>query len=210
MASAALPLEVVRDPDSAAALLQPGRLRLLEHLAEPDSASGLARRLRLPRQKVNYHLRELEKHGFLELIEERRKGNCIERIVRATAHTYLISPEALGKLGATAEQRRDRFSAAWLVSTAARAIRDLAVLGVRAAQANKRFATLTLETEVRFRTASDRADFAQDLAATLVQLTARYHCDPSTGGRLFRFFIGGYPAITKQEETPAGVTARLG
>ena len=80
--------------------------QLYQQLAEPDSASGVARRLGLPRQQVNYHLRELEKQGFLEFIEERRKGNCMERLVRATARTYLISPEALGHLGPTPEQQR--------------------------------------------------------------------------------------------------------
>src|ERR1700729_3861369 len=101
-------LQIVQNPDKAAVLLQPGRLGLLERLAEPDSAAGLARRLGVPRQKMNYHLRELE------WVEERRKGNCMERLVRATAREFLIAPHA-GK-AVTA----DRFSAAYLVSTAAR------------------------------------------------------------------------------------------
>jgi DNA-binding transcriptional ArsR family regulator len=200
------PLHVVRDSSKAAALLQPARLAILEQLGEPDSASGVARRLSLPRQQVNYHLRELEKEGFLEFVEERRKGNCIERIVRATARSYVISPEALGKLGTTAEQRRDRFSAAYLVATAARAIRELALLGLRAARANKRLATLTLETEIRFRNPEDRHAFAEEVANTLARLTARYHDESAQGGRTFRFFAGCYPAITKhvEEETREG------
>src|SRR5271165_5200603 len=78
-------LQIVQNPEKAAVLLQPGRLDLLVRLAEPDSAAGLARRMGMPRQKVNYHLRELEREGFVELFEERRKGNCLERVVRATA-----------------------------------------------------------------------------------------------------------------------------
>jgi hypothetical protein len=50
--------------------------------------------LALPRQQVGYHLRALEQAGLVELVEERRKGNCIERIVRAAACSYVISPEA--------------------------------------------------------------------------------------------------------------------
>ena len=61
------------------------RLRLVRELVEPDSAAGLAKRLGLPRQRLNYHLRELEAAGLLELVEERRRGNCVERIVRAVA-----------------------------------------------------------------------------------------------------------------------------
>ena len=76
-------LQIIQSPEKAAVLLQPGRLDLLERLSQPDSAAGLARQLGVPRQKVNYHLRELEREGFVELIEERRKGNCMERVVRA-------------------------------------------------------------------------------------------------------------------------------
>ncbi|MBM3810531.1 MAG: helix-turn-helix domain-containing protein [Acidimicrobiia bacterium] len=201
-------VELIRDPAKAVAILQPPRLEILQRLGEEDSASGIARQMELPRQQVNYHLRELEKQGFIEFVEERRKGNCVERVVRATARTYLISPEALGRLGHTAEQRRDRVSAAYLVSAAARAIRDLAVLGVRSARAGKRLATLTLETEVRFATPESRNAFAEELATTLAQLAAKYHDEKAPGSRAFRFLIGGYPVITKKEED-SGATARL-
>ena len=93
-------LDVVTSPGRAAMLLDPLRLRLLEGLREPDSAAGLARRLRLPRQRVNYHLRELEKHKLVELVGRKRRGNCTARILRATARSYVISPAALGGVGA--------------------------------------------------------------------------------------------------------------
>src|SRR5579864_2311717 len=123
-------LQIVQSPEKAGVLLQPGRLRLLEQLTEPDSAAGLARRLGVPRQKLNYHLRELEREGFLELVEERRKGNCMERVVRAVAREFLIAPgtgdhETHDRIKAD-RATADRFSAAYLASTAARLIRDLA------------------------------------------------------------------------------------
>jgi len=154
-------IEVLRDPARAANLLQPERLRVLENLLEPDSASGVARRLQLPRQQVNYHLRELEKCGLVEFIEERRRGNCLERLVQATARSYLISPDALGRLGRDPALQPDRFSAAYLLAAAARAIREVARLLVRADKAGKRVATLTLETEVRFADAAARSAFAE-------------------------------------------------
>jgi len=192
-------LKVIHDPRRAAALLDPLRLRLLERLAEPNSASGLARRLRLPRQKLNYHLRELEKAGLVELVEERRKGNCIERVVRATAVSYVIDPAALGKLGADPSRVRDRFSSAYLVAVAARAIRELAALRAGAEKAGKKLATMTLETEVRFASAAARNAFSEELANVLADLTAKYHDEKSPGGRRFRFFVGAYPAPKKEE-----------
>lgn len=192
-------LSVIHDPRRAAALLDPLRLRLLENLAQPNSASGLARQLRLPRQKLNYHMRELEKAGLVQLVEERRKGNCIERMVRATAISYVIDPAALGKLGADPSRVHDRFSAAYLVAVAARAIRELAALRVGAEKAGKKLATMTLETEVRFPSAEARNAFAEELANAIADLTAKYHDEKSPGGRRFRFFAGGHPALKKEE-----------
>src|SRR6476661_4631613 len=70
---------VIDDPAAAETSLDPIRARLLAELAEPGSASTLAARVGLTRQKANYHLRALERHGLVELVEERRKGNCTER-----------------------------------------------------------------------------------------------------------------------------------
>lgn len=203
-------VHIVRDAAQAAALIDPARLALLEHLHEPDSASGLARKLNLPRQQVNYHLRELEKRELVEFVEERRKGNCLERRVRATARQYVISPDALGKLGVPAAlpEPADRLSAAYLVSAAARAIRDLGLLGLRAARARKRISTLTLQTEIRFRSAAERAGFAAELTQFMVRQTARYHDADAPGGRSFHCLTGVYPAITKQEDDGAAA-ARL-
>lgn len=200
MPVAATAVEVIRAPQRAAALLHPARLRILELLATPNSAAGLARQMELPRQRVNYHLRELEQEGLVELVEERRKGNCMERVVRASAETFLISPEALGGVWADPGKIRDRFSWAYLVAVAARAIRDLGILRGRADAAQQKLATFTLETEVVFATAADRDAFTRDVATCIASLSVKYHQELAPQGRRFRFFLGAYPAITKDEE----------
>ena len=88
-----LDVTVIEDSEAAAASLDPIRARLLAELAAgPASAAMLAGKVGLPRQKVNYHLRALERHGLVELAGERRKGNVTERLMRATAASYVISP----------------------------------------------------------------------------------------------------------------------
>ena len=168
---------------------------MLGELIEPDSASGVARRVGLPRQQVNYHLRELEKEGLVQFVEERRKGNCLERVVRASAHSYVISPEVLGALGKTPAERQDRFSIGYLVSLAARMIRDLSLLKQRAEQANKRLATLAIETEIRFASAADRTAFAEDLTQAIATLAAKYNHATASGGRDFRIVTSVYPTF---------------
>jgi DNA-binding transcriptional ArsR family regulator len=199
----AVAVDLIRDVERAQSILQPIRLRLLEDLRQPDSAAGLARRLGLPRQKLNYHLRELEKHGFVELVEERRKGNCVERLVRATARSYLVDPAALGALAADPDRMPDRLSASYLVAVAARAIRDLAALRGKATAAGKRIATLTLQTDVRFATAETRHAFASELSKEIARLAAKYHDETAPGGRRFRFFLGGYPDPRSERERVA-------
>jgi DNA-binding transcriptional ArsR family regulator len=191
-------LNVVRTAEAAAVLLDPVRQQLLAHLAEPDSAAGLARRLRLPRQRINYHLRALEDAGLLELVEERRKGNCLERVVRATARAFVISPEALGPLGLTADVAADRFSSAYLIAAAGRAIRDVAALDAGARAAGQRIATLTLEADVRFASAASRAAFAEELAEAVARIAAKYHDARTPGGRRFRLLAAVHPTPTTE------------
>lgn len=198
--AAAQAVQMVGDAEEAAALFHPLRLRLLAKLSQPGSATSLAKDIGLPRQKINYHLRELERVGLVEFVEERRRGNCMERIVRATARSYLVNPEALGSLAADPDKVQDRFSAAYMVAAAARTIRDLAVLQRRADKAGKRLATFNLLTEVRFASAVDRNAFTEALSNEMARLVAKYNNDKAPGGRLFRFYVGAYPAITRDED----------
>ena len=199
--STGLVVDVLRGVHQAASLLgHPLRLKVMEHLAEPDSASGLARRFGVPRQVLNYHLKALEAAGLVQFVAERPRGGLKERVVQRTAHAYLISPEVLGAIEPDPGKLRDRFSWAYLVAAAAKIVRDLGILRGRADCAGKKLATFTLETEVRFASASDRDAFTRELSSKIAELAVRYHDAHASHGRLFRFLLGAYPAITKTEE----------
>lgn len=197
------PLEVavIEDPQAAEVSLDPVRTRLLAELAQPASATGLAARLGLPRQKVNYHLRTLEHHGLVELVEERRKGNTIERIMRARAASYVISPTALNAVAPDPAYAPDQLSARWLLAIAARAVTDVGTLIRGAARARKKLATFTIDAEVRFATAADRAAFARELAETVAALTSKYHSPAADGAREHRLVVAVYPKITDPKIT---------
>src|SRR5690606_31182603 len=93
-------LEVIVRPQVAVLALDPVRNRILAALATPGSAASLAERVGLTRQKVNYHLRVLEEHGLVEPLEERQWGGLTERVMVASAASYVVSPAALGAVGA--------------------------------------------------------------------------------------------------------------
>src|SRR6202041_3052727 len=151
--------DLVADMDRASALLHPLRLRILDALREPDSASGLARRFRLPRQKMNYHVRELARTHFLERAGQRRRRNMIERRYRTTAQGYILSPELLGRLGLSLPQGEDAFSAAYLLGFLALAQSELGRASRQAAEQGKRLTTLSVTSELRFESAEQRARF---------------------------------------------------
>ncbi|MET8756430.1 helix-turn-helix domain-containing protein [Lentzea sp. NPDC004782] len=191
---------VIEDPAAAEVSLDPVRARLLAELAEPGSATMLAARVGLPRQKVNYHLRTLEQHGLVELVEERRKGNVNERLLQATAASYVISPTALAAVQPDPARSPDRLSARWLLAVSARLVRDVGTLITGATRAKKRLATFALDGEVRFATAADRAAFAEELATCVTRLVAKYHDEQAEGGRAHRVVVALHPSVAPKEE----------
>lgn len=185
---------LVHDAAAAAALLSPMRMKILEHLTEPDSASGLARKLNMNRQQLNYHLKELEKNKLVELVEEKKKGNCIERIVRATAKSYLICMDTFPE--DTAGLAKDRFSSTYLVAAAASTIREVATLQELAAKEKKKLATFSLQTEIRFADPASLNAFTEELSDTIARLVTKYHAGNEGNTRNYRFNLFAHPAMT--------------
>jgi predicted ArsR family transcriptional regulator len=198
-----LDVEVIEEPGAAVVALDPVRARLLAQLTEPGSAATLAGRVGLARQKVNYHLRTLEAHGLVRVVDERRWGGLTERMYLATAAAYVVSPAALGEAASDPDRIADRLSARYLVSLAARTVREVGDLARRAEQAGKRLPTLALDTEIRFRSAAERASFTDELASAVTALVSRYHDESAPGGRRQRLVVAAHPVPAPDpEEAP--------
>jgi DNA-binding transcriptional ArsR family regulator len=189
-----LDVEVISDPAAAITALDPVRTRLLSELGQPASAATLATRTGITRQKVNYHLRALERRGLVVAAGERKWGGLTERLMVASASSYVVSPKALGPVGADPARSGDRLSASYLVALAARSIREVGELWRRSRDADKRLATLSIDTAVRFASPSERARFASDLTDAVTSLVARYHDETAPRGRTHRLVVAAYPA----------------
>jgi DNA-binding transcriptional ArsR family regulator len=196
-----LDIEVIEDPAAATVALEPVRSRLLAELAAPASAAALASRVGLARQKVNYHLRALETHGLVRLADERQWGGLKERRLVATAASYVVSPNALGSAAVAPERVIDRLSAGYLVALGARVIREVGDLVRRAKARGKRLATLAVDTEVRFRSASDRAAFSAEFADAITKLVSKYHDESAPGGRTHRVVVVAHPLPQPSDST---------
>ena len=192
---------VLDDPAAAAAALDPVRSRLLASLAaEPGSAAALATRVGLPRQKVGYHLGALEARGLVVEVDRRRHGGLTERVLAASAGAYVVSPAAMGDAGADPGRIADRLSASYLVALAARVVDEVGKLVRGAHRAGKALPTLSIDTDVRFRSAADRAAFADELAASVRSLASRYHDESSAGGRWYRVVALSHPRPTEEND----------
>jgi DNA-binding transcriptional ArsR family regulator len=192
---------VIDDPAAAEAALDPARARLLAQLAEPRSAAMLAAAIGLPRQKVNYHLRELERHGLVELIEERRKGNVTERLMQAAAASYVISPSALAAVAPDPARSPDKLSARWLLALAAQLVRDVGDLITAASRAQKKLATFAMDGDIRFASAADRAAFTSELMQAVTSLVAKYHDETAQDGRQHHLVIAVHPSTTARAKS---------
>jgi DNA-binding transcriptional ArsR family regulator len=188
-----LDIQVIEDPATATVALEPMRSRLLAELSAPASAATLAARVGVARQKVNYHLKTLEAHGLVRLAEERMWGGLTERLLVATAASYVVSPSALGPVAVDPDREVDRLSASYLIALGARLVREVGDLVRRATAAHKRLATLALDTEIRFGSPTDRAAFTQELTESIATLVAKYHDVSTPGGRAHRLVIVAHP-----------------
>ncbi|WP_370552463.1 MULTISPECIES: ArsR/SmtB family transcription factor [unclassified Conexibacter] len=188
-------LDVIEDPRAAVVALDPIRARLLAELRQPASAATLAGRVGLTRQKVNYHLRAIERHGLVTVAEERRHGGLTERLLVATAASYVVSPGALGPLGGDPARSREKLGARWLIACAARVVREVGA----AVRRDEQTPTFALDAEVRLASPAARAAFAADLADAVTAVVQRHHVDD---GRPHRLLVAAHeiPREPKEQE----------
>lgn len=191
-------LSLLESPAAASAILDPLRLKILERLVDPGSASTVAKALKLPRQRVAYHVKELEKAGLLSHLEDVRRGNCVQRVMQATARHYMVAPRALGELAVAGRYEQDRFSSTYLIALAAQIIDDLASLRKAAASEDLKLPTLSLSGEIGFRSQQEQHEFARELTQAVTSLVTKYRGDGHSQERKFRLTVGAYPAPASQ------------
>jgi len=194
-----LELEVIDRAQAAALALDPLKGRILAALSTPGSAASLAPRVGLTRQKVNYHLRALEEAGLVEPVEERVWGGLRERMLVASAASYVVSPAALGPIGVDPARSVDRLSASYLVALGARIVSEVGELWQRARKSRKRLATLSLDSVISFKSPAERAAFTEELTQAVAALAARYHAPDEPGARPHRLVVASYPAPVANE-----------
>jgi DNA-binding transcriptional ArsR family regulator len=183
-------VRTIDSPDELQALAHPLRVQILDALRSPDSAAGVARRLGVARQKVNYHLKELERVGLVVARGERRTGNFVEALYQSNARTLVVSPRA-----AWGDPRRlaaltDQIALEQLITLGERLARDAAVLLDRAAFDGEEIASVAVDAEVRLADERSRTAFLQEYLAAIGPVLKKY----GTGsGAPYRVALATYP-----------------
>ena len=129
----------------------------------------------------------------LRHVEERRWGGLVERRFVASAASFVVSPAALGEAANDPARASDRLSARYVIALAARVVREVADLVRRSTEQAKQLATLSIDTEVRFRTPAERAAFSRELTHAITTLVAHYHDASAPGGRAHRLVVVAHP-----------------
>jgi hypothetical protein len=197
-------IECVGDEVRAGALMHPLRLRILKLAQVPTSATEIAGKLRLPRQRVNYHVRRLADRGFLKRAGRQRKRNMVEQRYVATARSFLLVPGVLGPLEADWREIQDTASAAYLLALTAQMQSDVAASWTAAREQGLRLSTLSLKSQFRFESPQQRAEFARALRQAIVDVIARHTSvdELPTGrpapGRPYRLVLGCYPHASQE------------
>lgn len=128
--SPATPSSVTPGPDGLKALSHPVRLRILGLLRTegPATATTLATRLRLNTGATSYHLRQLQRHGFV--VDDPSRGNGRDRWWRA-AHRSTTTDVAPAEASPEEEETLDAYLQSVVVvhaETMQRSIEERALL----------------------------------------------------------------------------------
>jgi DNA-binding transcriptional ArsR family regulator len=192
-------LETIANPRRASALLHPLRLRILALARDPASAAEIARALGLPRQRVNYHVRALERAGFLKPAGRARKRNMIEQRYVSTSRAFALSPGILGPVGADWREIGDTGSADYLLALAEQVRFDVERAAGEAEAEGRRISTLSLKSQFRFESPAQRAEFTSAVREAIVGVIAR-HSSPNrlengrpARGKPYRMVVACYP-----------------
>ena len=175
------------DPDRVVEVLSPIRRQILAGLAEPDSATGLARRLGHSRQNINYHLRSLEDAGLVTLAELRPRRGLTERIMRRTFDVVLVDPTAFDTAGMS---RHDVAGLGGVVASALDTIRESAKVAKGASADGQRVAAASLSSDIRLASPAKMHAMLDELASVI----ARY--DAGDQGLLVRVGTTVMPVAT--------------
>lgn len=162
----------IESPEQATVLLNPIRGEIIAQLLEPGSAAEVARTLGETAQRINYHLKALEKAGLVQRVGTRQVRNLVEVLYRSIAKTFVLA-DCLSMKPETVQKLKDQSSLAHLVTTSERIRRD-AMLLMEQSDVGQEIPSATMQLQVHLSNEQQRQAFIEEYAAMVQQLVERY------------------------------------
>ncbi|KIL38875.1 ArsR family transcriptional regulator [Gordoniibacillus kamchatkensis] len=184
----------VEAPEQALVLLNPLRGEIAARLVEPASAAEVARMLGETPQRINYHLKALEKVGLVRRTGTRQVRNLVEVLYQAVAKTFVLA-EALSMKPETLQKLKDQGALAHLIRTAERVKQD-ALLLMERSDAAEQVPSAALELQVPLGDETQRAAFIEEYVAAVQAIVRKYAAAGSTGDKekiLYQAVLTVYP-----------------
>jgi DNA-binding transcriptional ArsR family regulator len=193
--------------EQAVALLNPVRSEILRMLDQPASASEVGRLIGEPPQKVNYHIKSLEKVGLVRRSGTRQVRNLVEVLYLAVARTFVI-PDTFGWTEELQSRMKSQGALKHLITAAERIRRDVVQLMDASTDDGGEIPSATLELQVKLRDEATRETFVRDYTRMLGELTERYGgaAADSAGheANVFRIVAAVYPRVGDEGGTTNG------
>lgn len=183
---------LVESPEQAMVLLNPLRAEILNKLTGPASAAEVARMINETPQRINYHLKALEKVGLVRRVGTRQVRNLVEVLYQAIARTFVLS-ESLNWNPQTVKKMKDQGSLSHLITASERIKRDALLLMERSDE-NADVPSATLETAVRLKNQEQRHAFVQEYVQMVKQLVEKYQ-SASSEDEAFNVIVAVYPKM---------------
>jgi DNA-binding transcriptional ArsR family regulator len=179
----------LENPEQALALLNPLRVEILRIMNEPASASEVGRQLRETPQKINYHLKSLEKVGLIQRSGSRQVKNLIEVLYQSISKNFII-PESFGWSEETVSRMKDQGALTHLITISER-MRSDALQLMETSEQNVEIPSAAMETEVYLPDEADRQAFIHDYAEAIKLLAEKYRTDSRNNA--YRVLMAVYP-----------------
>lgn len=193
---------LIQSPEQAVALLNPLRADIVSRLVEPASAAELARMLHEPPQRMNYHLKALEKTGLIRKVGTRQVRNLVEVLYQAIAKTFVLA-ESLSLSEETIERLKEHGSLAQLITTAEQMKKDAVAL-MEHSDKGTEIPSATLQLHIPLKDHEAREAFIAEYVETMKRLVGKYAkaADDNGGSAaLYQVMLAVYPKAAEGERS---------
>lgn len=181
---------VVDNPEQAKALLNPLRGEILAQLNEPASATEVSKAINETPQRVNYHLKSLQKVGLVKQVGTRNVRNLVEVLYQSIAKTFIMS-ESLGWSDEIVRRLKDQSSLAHLVTVSERIRKDALTL-LEQSDNNMEIPSASLQTKVVLPKKEDRNQFLNEYVDLVKKLAEKYQVEETTSEK-YTVMLSIYP-----------------